>query len=103
MSVSCKLSLFEFMSSVSLPSHGAIYVMTLSSSKHMVPSDWVIINLKGCAKKLLWPDLRHCLGICLEGLRETYESLRRSNVTFQLELFPNFPNLILSLAFRAAY
>jgi hypothetical protein len=33
-----------------------------------------MMNLKGFERKRLWPDLRHCTGIRLEGLSETTKS-----------------------------
>jgi hypothetical protein len=34
-----------------------------------------MINWKGCERKRSWPNLRHCPGICLDGLRKTTKNL----------------------------
>jgi hypothetical protein len=47
-----------------------LFNISVSSSNYIVSNDWMI-NRKGYGMKHLWPNLRNCCGIFLEGLRKT--------------------------------
>jgi hypothetical protein len=49
------------------------------------------MNWKGCGRKWLWSNVRHCPEICVVGLRTTTENLSHDSWSLGHELNPGPP------------
>jgi hypothetical protein len=74
-----------------------IYLRAFSQQLRLYGVEWKgdkwMMNWKGCRRKRLWPDLRYCPGICLDGLRITAKNLRISDLQDEIWTrdLPNIP------------
>jgi hypothetical protein len=79
-----------------------IYLTMLSIMQALYQKIIGVVNSKWCGRKWLFPNLRYCLGIWLEGLRNSKWNLSEVSAVYYMKVFLSQVYLMVRASFAQA-